>query len=103
VHLVGFIIRIYHDARSSGCQSTVLFSSEALKPPFRLVDSYQHCRITCYLHLHNRITREAKNCVRPKERGKLYSLKTGVLNLFCTIGPFESQVEPTDPFPEKCI
>jgi len=24
VHLVGFIIRIYHDARSSGCQMSIL-------------------------------------------------------------------------------
>jgi len=28
MHLVGFIIRIYHDARPSGCQITELHLSE---------------------------------------------------------------------------
>ena len=64
-------------------RSTVfLLSSEALKSPSSLVDSYQHCRITCSLHLHSRITLEGKNCARHKEKGKFYLLKIGVLKLF---------------------
>jgi len=33
----------------------------------------------------------------------LYSRRQGFLTFFCTTGPFESLVKPTDPFSQKCI
>jgi hypothetical protein len=45
VHLVDFIIRIYHDARSSECQIRRLWSSLLLQSPATICSRYDYAYV----------------------------------------------------------
>jgi hypothetical protein len=83
VHVVGFIIRIYHDARSSECQTELRVVTVILKTPFynmifkiKQITSFTECKNvkTPTLQFGVNATIEFKNITTPSgNKGTLFS------------------------------